>query len=225
VTISDPGPDGRRGTADDGATLTAYQLPPESVGATPVNLTTNLPHSESEYYTFELTAAGHSSAVWSLLASITHTWSREASVGSGNDYTPNTLTNANRYQDRSRTWQAKINGTLNLPLDILVVPVFRHQSGVPFARTFVQALNYGTATIKAEPVEANRTPNITLVDLRTEKAFTWARVRVMGFFDLYNVFNTNADQSLTTSSGAAWRRPTAITGPRVARIGARLAWS
>ena len=36
--------------------------------------------------------------------------------------------------------------------------------------------------------------------------------------------NTNAVQTLTTSSGAAWLRPTAITAPRVLRIGARLEW-
>ena len=44
----------------------------------------------------------------------------------------------------------------------------------------------------------------------------------MGFFDVYNLFNTNAEQTVTTSSGASWLRPTAITGPRILRIGARL---
>ena len=104
------------------------------------------------------------------------------------------------------------------------MPVVRHQSGQPFARTFVQTLNYGNATIKAEPIAANRTPDISLVDLRTEKAFRVSALRVMGFFDVYNIFNTNAEQTLTTSSGAFWLRPTAITGPRVLRIGARLDW-
>ena len=71
---------------------------------------------------------------------------------------------------------------------------------------------------------AHRTPNVSLVDLRTEKAFPVGGVRVMGFFDVYNIFNSNAEQTLTTSSGAFWLRPTAITGPRVLRIGARLDW-
>ena len=35
----------------------------------------------------------------------------------------------------------------------------------------------------------------------------------MGFFDVYNVFNTNAAQALTTSSGGSWLRPTADHGP------------
>ena len=89
-----------------------------------------------------------------------------------------------------------------------VVPVVRHQSGTPFARTFVQTLNYGNATIKAEPIAANRTPDITLVDVRTEKTFRINAVRVMGFFDVYNMFNTNAEQTLTTTSGGSWLRPT-----------------
>ena len=46
----------------------------------------------------------------------------------------------------------------------------------------------------------------------------------MGFFDLYNLFSTNAEQSVTTSSGASRLRPTVITGPRILRIGARLEW-
>ena len=113
---------------------------------------------------------------------------------------------------------------MSLPRGFRVVPVIRHQSGQPFARTFVQTLNFGNATIKAEPITANRTPNITLVDVRMEKAFRVNAMRVNGFFDVYNLLNTNAEQTLNTSSGGSWLRPTAITGPRVLRVGARLEW-
>jgi hypothetical protein len=225
VPITDPGPDGRLGSADDGASLAAFQLTSEFLAASPVNETTNLPHSNSEYYTWELTATRRSNAVWSLLASVTHTWSRESALGSGSDFTPNALINATGYQDHFRTWQAKVSGTINFPAAVLVVPVVRHQSGMPFARTFVQPLNYGNALIKATPVGANRTPNITLVDLRVQKTFGHSRLRMMGLLDIYNLFNSNADQIVTTTSGAAWRRPAVITGPRVARAGVRLEWS
>ena len=224
VTILDPGPDGRVGSADDGLALTVHNLAPQYLGVPPVNLTTNLPDSNSEYYTWEITATKRQRGRWSLLASFTETWSREAALGSGNDFTPNALVNAPDGKSRFTTWQAKLNGTMSLPLGFLVVPVVRHQSGTPFARTFVRTLNYGNATIKAEPIAANRTPNITLVDLRTEKAFRVGQARVMGFFDVYNAFNTNAAQTLTTSSGASWLRPTVITGPRILRLGARLEW-
>ena len=82
----------------------------------------------------------------------------------------------------------------------------------------------GARPSKSEPIAANRTPNITIVDMRTEKTFRISAVRVMGFFDVYNMFNTNAEQTIITTSGGSWLRPTAITAPRVLRIGARLQW-
>jgi hypothetical protein len=224
IAVVDPGPDGRLGSADDGETVTAYGLASSVLGVPPVNLTTNPSGSDSDYYTWEITATKRQSTWWSLLASFTNTWNREAALGTGNDFTPNALINTVDGQDRFTTWQAKLHATVNLPLDFRVVPVVRSQSGTPFARTFVRTLNYGNATIKAEPVGTSRAPTITLVDLRTEKAFRITSVRVMGFFDVYNVFNANAEQTVTTSSGAAWLRPTAITGPRILRIGARLEW-
>ena len=156
VAVIDPGPDGRVGSANDGGTATVYNLTAASLNQAPVNVTMNLPDSSSEYYTWEITATKRQRGGWSLLASFTETWSHEAALGTGNDFTPNALINATGNQDRFRTWQAKLNGTINIPWDFLVVPVVRHQSGTPFARTFVQALNYGNATIKAEPIAANR---------------------------------------------------------------------
>ena len=204
--------------------MTAYNLTAASLSASPVNLTASLPDSNSEYYTWEITATKRQRTGWSLLASFTETWSRQAALGMGNDFTPNALINATRNQDRFMTWQAKLNGTMNLRWGFLVVPVVRHQSGTPFARTFVQTLNYGSATIKAEPIAANRTPDVTLVDVRTEKTFRINSVRLMGFVDVYNLFNTNAEQTLITTSGGSWLRPTVITAPRVLRIGARFEW-
>jgi hypothetical protein len=39
------------------------------------------------------------------------------------------------------------------------------------------------------------------------------------FFDVYNVFNNNATQEITRSSGALFLRPTVVTAPRIARLG------
>ena len=224
VAVVDPGPDGQVGSADDGGIVNAYNLTTEALSASPVNLTTNPPDSNSEYYTWEITATKRQSGRWSLLASFTETWNHEAALGTGNDFTPNALISVAGSQVQFRTWQAKLDGTMSLPHGFRVVPVIRHQSGQPFARTFVQTLNYGNATIKAEPVTANRTPDVTLVDVRTEKAFRVNAVRIIGFFDVYNLFNTSAEQTLNTSSGGSWLRPTAITGPRVLRIGGRFEW-
>ena len=106
-----------------------------------------------------------------------------------------------------------------------MTPIVRHQSGTAFARTFTAALNYSSAvTIKAENFGDERTPNLTLFDIRTEKVFNVTGRKVSAFFDVYNIFNANEPQTLTTTSGSAWLFPSAITPPRVARVGIKLAW-
>ena len=224
VTIRDPGPDGRAGTADDGATFTAYNLAAANTTLPPVNLTQNLPNANSDYYTWEITATRRESNGWSLLASFAETWSNETNLAGGAAYSPNSLINTDNGLNVYKTWQGKINATFSLPADVRLTPVYRHQSGVPFGRTFVTALNYGNATILAEPFNAERTPNINIFDIRSEKVFRFGTTRVTAFFDLYNIFNTNAEQDLTKSSGSSFLRPVAITPPRVARIGGKFQW-
>jgi hypothetical protein len=149
---------------------------------------------------------------------------RRTELGAGNNFTPNVFINADEGVNKFTSWQAKVSGTLDLPMELRVIPIVRHQSGDAFGRVFQQRFNYGTASIKAKPRDAQRGPNVTVFDLRTEKSLRMWGARLVGFFDIYNIFNTNAEQVLTTSSGASWLRPIAITPPRIARIGARLQW-
>ncbi len=222
VTVTDPGPDGKAGTSDDRGTLAAYNLSSQYLGVPPVNTVTQLEQANSDYYTWELTATKRESGRLALQASFAHTWARERAVGTGTAYTPNALINTIDGRNHYTTWQAKANATLSLPADLRVTPIIRFQSGSAYGRTFVSSLNYGTATILSEPYNANRTPNIALLDIRTEKGVKIGRSRVSAFFDLYNIFNSNAEQAISTSSGGSWQRPTAITPPRVARMGLKL---
>ena len=227
VTLQDPGPDGRLGTADDGGTFTAYSLSPAALALSPVNVTTNIP-ADSDYYTWELTATRRETGRWSLLASFAETWNRESPLASGSSFTPNALINTVDGRNRYNTWQSKVSATLRLPHDWRVTPIVRYQSGMPFGRTFVVStptLNYGSATILAEPFGNERAANITVFDIRSEKAFALpAAGRVVGFFDVYNIFNANAEQAISISSGSSFLRPTAITPPRVARVGLKFQW-
>jgi hypothetical protein len=92
--------------------------------------------------------------------------------------TPNLLINTVDGNNEFTTWQAKINATLTLPYTCGVTPILRHQSGTAFARTFTTALNYSSAvTIKAENFGDERTPNLTLFDIRTEKVINVSGAR------------------------------------------------
>jgi hypothetical protein len=222
TSVRDPGPDGKIGTADDGPTFSAYGLSPAFTGLPVINITTNLPEN-SNYYTWEITATKRDTGGrWSLLGSFAKTWNYETPLGTGSSFTPNQLINSVDGLNHYTNWQAKINTTLRLKWGILMTPIIRAQSGVPFGRTFVSSLNYGSTTILAEPFGKERTANIGLFDVRTEKQFhAGERILLTGFFDVYNIFNTNAEQAVATSSGSSFLRPSAITAPRIARIGVK----
>ncbi len=225
ISVQDPGPDGRVGTSDDGGTFTAYNLAADYLSLPAVNITRNLENSDRDYYTWEVTANRREANSWSLMASLAETWNHVAALGTGTSFTPNALINTANSKNNYRTWQAKLSATLLLPKGVRVLPVVRHQSGNAFARTFSQSLNFSTIAIKAEPFGAERTPNQTLFDVRLEKVFRFKNGRrLTGMFDLYNIFNTNVAQDATVTSGSSWLRPAAVTPPRIARLGVKLAW-
>src|SRR5262249_16099749 len=150
------------------------------------------------------------------------TWSREAAIGAGSSFTPNILINTVDGKNEYTNWQAKVNMTVRAKWGIQFTPILRVQSGVPFGRTFVSSLNYGSASSLAEPFATERTDHIALFDVRTEKVFrVRERLSFTGFFDVYNIFNTNAEQAVATNSGSSFLRPSAITPPRIARVGVK----
>ena len=160
---------------------------------------------------------------WSLQASFAHTWNRQSSLGAFTN--PNVGINRVDGRDESTNWQAKMSGTFELPKGFRVSPLVRHQSGQPYARTFNAALNAGSTTLLAEPINSNRTRNPTIMDVRAEKGFRFAASRRFAvFFDVYNIFNSNAENSISTASGAPYLRPLSIISPRVAKLGAKLDW-
>jgi hypothetical protein len=47
-------------------------------------------------------------------------------------------------------------------------------------------------------------------------------VKVSGFLDLFNLFNSNAEQNTSYNSGTSFLRPLNIIPPRIARIGGKI---
>lgn len=217
VTVRDPGPDGVTGTGDDGGSIQAFDLNPAYLSLTPNQVLTNLPSSwNSDHYTWEISATKRQSGRWSMLSSFSHTWSKAGAIA----LTPNALINKVDGRDVFNIWAAKFSGTLDLPWGVRLSPMFRHQSGAPFARTFQARLSYNAAvSIQAEEFGDSRLQNSNIFDIRTSKNFSAKRGKFGVFFDVYNIFNNNADQLATTTSGSAYLRPSVITAPRIARVG------
>jgi carboxypeptidase family protein/TonB-dependent receptor-like protein len=232
VLVADPGPDGRYGTADDGTPIQAYDLDAAHLALSPNNVTQNVAAND-DYYTWEITANKRMSNRWSLLA--TYAWIK--SYDNSNSYfgqtvrtnnlpsTPNDDINTVDGRYVFTTWTSKLHGTYEAPRGIRITPILRIQAGQPFGRTFVVpsgTLKYANPRILAEPLDARRQDNLVIFDLRAEKVFALtSALKVSGFLDLFNLFNSNAEQNISYSSGASFLRPLNIIPPRIARIGAK----
>ena len=231
VTIADPGPDGRVGTADDGPGIQGLNLDAAHLGQAPHNVTQNVTNSDDDYYTWEVTGNKRFTNRWSLFATLS--WTR--SYDNANTYfgqrvrannlvlTPNDKINTAGGRYRFSTYTMKFHGTYKAPFEMKVTPVVRVQSGQPIARVFVATFNYGTANVIAEPIGTRQQDNIVIFDMRGERTFTLSpRLKVSGIVDVFNLFNSNAEQNTSYNSGTSFLRPLNIIPPRILRIGARL---
>jgi outer membrane receptor protein involved in Fe transport len=236
VSIPDPGPDGRAGTADDRSPIAGFDLAPAYRGLAPVNMTTNVRNGDGDFHTFEITGTKRMSQRWSLLASYGYTKSFDNGNTAylGNSVranalpaTPNDEINTTEGRHEYDRQTVKLAGTWNTPWwAVSFSPMLRYQQGFPFGRTFATSgstLSYGSVRILAEPFGTRRQDDIVITDLRLEKTFGMGSRRdVSAFFDVYNMFNANPEQNLQWSSGTAFNRPLSIVPPRLARIGVKV---
>jgi hypothetical protein len=227
----DVGVDGVTGTADD-RTLTLLGVPLANAATLfPVtNVTMNTPRF-SRYKTIEASMNKRLSNRWSLSGGGSYTWSNDFP---GNPVNPNGYPNTpnGTFNEDTTRWDVKLSGTYEGPWAIKFSPLLRHQAGQNFARQISVGANVAQAanaifsgTINAEALNSRRHDNITVVDLRMERAFALPRgVRIRGFFDLFNIANSDAFETRTITTGTSFLRPTAILAPRTARFGVRVGW-
>jgi outer membrane receptor protein involved in Fe transport len=230
--VRDPGPDGVIGTTDDGPIISAFNLDAAYLNLPVVNTYANVPGG-SDYYTWEITGTKRLSRRWSALLSYSKTWSAaQNNTFFGTNYrqnqlpvTPNDLINTEpdgqvKYIDSS----LKLHGTWEAPFGLKISPMFRHQAGQNFGRTFTAVLNYGTVRIAAEPLDAHRQDDVNVMDVRLEKVIKAGSLSFGPFADVYNMFNVNPAQNIVWASGSSFLRPTSIVPPRLLRIGAKVNW-
>ena len=237
VEIQDPGPDGSTGTADDGPILNGFNLDPAVLALGIVNQTRNVP-GEPEFHTFEISGTKRMADNWSLIGGFSYRLTRDMDNnyfgntirgGEGGLENPNECINTGDSDCRFHftTWNFKVNATYQAPGQWIISPNLRHQAGQPFGRIFRPRLNYGRQRILAEPMDTNRQDNITVFDVRTEKAFDIGPQRggrLIGFFDVYNITNSNAAENINANSGGSYLRPIEILNPRIMRIGVKFEW-
>jgi len=233
VPIRDPGPDGIAGSSDDGAEMVLYDRVPDPEYEAGLAIR-NVPGADSDALTWELAASRDSSRGWSMAAAYAHTWYRDHAAAylgqrvraNAFPLTPNDFIHTDaRGRHVFDVWVAKVYGTYSGPWGLLVTPFVRHQSGQPFARTFLADLPYEDVRVLAEPVGARRQDHLTLFDLGVQRDVRLGGGRrVAGFVEVFNVFNANAEQTVSWSSGRSFLRPLGIVAPRIVRLGLKVDW-
>ena len=241
-TATDPGPDGRLGTPDDGGSLTAFV--PYSWPSGTLDLVIDNPEGASRQYDAIQTIARKRQADdWELQAS--YTWSRTTGTIPGQEGSNATLgplgpsgfgaapggpaslrsTPFSRSQFDYR--ELKVLGWVRLPGlgGTVVGGVFRRHNGQRWHRVApVDDGSTGFSTwMPADEPFSRITPTLNLLDLRIEKTLVLRGPgRSLGLYlDAMNVLNVGLARSYIGNSGPYFGLPNAWTDPRTLRLGLR----
>ena len=219
-TFVDRGADGLLNTGDD-RTLNLVGFPTANNALYPSTVIVGNVPQYSRYKTFEASMNKRYSNKWSGSVGGNYTMSKDFP----NNYPQNP--NNPGVEDRSN-WGFKATVSYDAPWGIRLSPVLRHQSGVNFARTLTipssgPGYTITGTTVYAEPANANREDNITVVDIRAEKSLQLAsRVKLRLFFDGFNLTHSHASETISRATGLQYLKPTAILAPFTARVGFRV---
>jgi hypothetical protein len=240
--FTDIGADGLRGTADD-RQVALFDRPanaPSTRTFTNPGAVAGVPMLDGDYHTLEFALNRRFHGKWLLMTSFEHTWANDfrstttgtgaldvvrqgttAITGAGNVMSQ---PNRRRFGRQETTyWNYKVVGRYVFPWDLGASGSYKLQSGYNWGRNTAVALpNAGTESILMEPVNANRTANVHIVDFRLEKGFRLGRVgKVTGMMDLFNALNQNPIVGFRTVTGARFKEVIAVLDPRAARFGIR----
>ncbi len=242
VQRRDPGPDGRLGTADDGAMLDLFNR--TNSGTTSL-LYTNPEGAFNKYDAVQVVARKRYSRGWQMQSS--YTWSsNRGTVGNrmhvnaarfdlgnpGRFMDPNQNINAYGRAAFDPTHEVKLLGSYRVPFwgGTMVSGVYRYMTGQAWGRNAViTGFSQGVARVRIEPVGTRRAPAINEFDLRAEKLLPLSdRGGTLGlFFDLFNVFNqgvpdSNITNAISDLSNARFGLPNFWVDPRLLRVGVRV---
>jgi hypothetical protein len=217
VQVVDPGPDGVRGTADDGATLNLLNLNPALVGKT-LNTFMNMPDYHEEARNIEFAANRRFSNRWSLSASYAVTWRNDHN---GIPYNPNGAPQSDYVPMRF----LKLAGSFEPGWNLRISPLLRYQSGTPYGRRASVSMNYGSQTVQIEPTGDRRMDAPLIFDVRAERKFALASQRSIAVvLDVFNIANANSEVDININSGSTYQWPISVLPPRVVRFGAKFSW-
>lgn len=218
VTARDPGPDGVLNSADDGASVTYYDLNPANRGKETL-MAINPDGFTDRYHNIDVALTKRLSRGYQYAVTYLGT-KRNAFTGGVFPMDPNAATFFAKDQSWEHTFRA--SGSVSLPLGFMASSVYEIQSGTAQARDvqFRTGLpTLSSLTLRMEPVGSVRLPAVKLLNVRAAKRFSLRGQNVTLEWDLFNALNSNSATNITRRSGPNFNRINAILPPRVMRLG------
>jgi hypothetical protein len=233
--VADIGVDGVAGTSDD-STVSLLDL--SATGLATDRVFTNPEDYKSDYHTLEVALNRRFRDGWMVLTSFGYTWlsqhngvtSTTSAVDSvGLSKTFNWSPNQRRFgadggREDTTIWNYKVIGRYVLPWDFGLSGSYKLQSGRQWGRTIAASLtNAGNQTVRVEPANFNRAPNVGIFDIRADKSFTLPNKmgRLTAMVDVFNLTNSSTVTNFRITTGATFQEILAILDPRIVRFGVR----
>lgn len=244
VNGTDPGPDGRIGTGDDGGTLVFYEISTAKRALSP-NFIATRPGFTQEYRGLELTLQRRLVGRWQAVGSVTFGVQREDLGGSPltllavNVISPPALpsglptpqdvdkTTGTRL-DTSIPMIGKLMGSYQFPFRVSVSGFYQYLAGSPFTRTVnaVSALgrnlNQGNVVIHAGRRNDESYAGVHLLDVRVNYDLPIDRSNIALALDIFNATNANTVTRVNALSGSNFNRVIEFVPPRVVRFGVKV---
>jgi carboxypeptidase family protein len=229
-TTTDPGPDGTRGTADDGGPIDL--LDRTSVAEQRLFTNPDDPRYDSDFNTIEFAINRRFRGKWMFLTSYEYTWLKQFHGNTSSTSQTGAAGNAKSYdwrpniirfgRETSTIWNYKLLGRYVARFDIGVSGSYRLQSGRQWGRSISVTLPVaGAETIRVEPVTAHRAPDVGILDLRFDKSIRMAGHRLVGMVDVFNITNRGVPVTFRTASAVSFQEVTALLDPRIVRLAVR----
>jgi hypothetical protein len=241
ITLTEPGPDGIAGTADDrGLPLMDLQT-----GTTERRVFTNIPEFDSDFHTLEFALNRRFHDKWMALTSFEYTWRKAYfDVAQASTSTlgvagvtkvattetsfqwdnPNQRLFGENGRETQTLWNYKAIGRYVFPFDIGASGSYKLQSGRQWGRIWSAPFPVAGATgLRVEPANGRRAPNVGIFDIRVDKSVRLraGAGRLTGMLDVFNLTNSDVVTNFNHNTGASFLRVIALLDPRIVRLGVR----
>jgi len=209
-----------------GNTVTLYTYPASLSGSAFVgNMWLNRTDRPDFYHSLELTTTRRKAGRWMGLATFSLTKNHQwiPVTGGGSTAQPQSPNQEFFPLNEAWDWTFKALGSYDLPLQLKFGAVYHYLAGAPNYRTvqFTGVSQLGTVTIPAEAFGAERNPATNQLNIRVGRTFKLPDSRLELSVDIFNVLNDNAATTISYQTGPTFGTISAITPPRIARLGAR----